>query len=394
MKILKDFCAIDFETMTPKRTSACSIGMAKVRDGEIVETFHSLINPVPDDSKRTNTFIHGITLEMVKDAPTFDKIWEKVKSMIEGFPLVAHNADFDKSIFSNLLNHYKLDDPGLYTFQCTYKLTGLKLELACQNYDIDTDSHHNAEKDAIMCAKVYLKVSEKDPDKFIDIEYFPEPTKKTKRSFERSTLDPLDESEVENKTTPFFNAKVVITGVFLNYPDRNELGQILKNLGADINTAISKKTNIVVVGADAGPSKLRKIDDLKAKGADIRIIREKELKEILDSVSQKLESLQEEDSKDIDPFSKANVVITGFFNSFGSYKDIEKLLLQIGSKPYYDVTEKSDIILLGENPKKSIMEKIESLRFKGYSFKLMDEEEFIRYIIKNHSGLVDIRIVD
>lgn len=284
MKILKDFCAIDFETMTPKRTSACSIGMAKVRDGEIVEKFHSLIKPIPDDSTRFNTFIHGITPEMVEDAPTFDQLWPQIQSMIEDFPLVAHNAEFDKSVFSNLLNYYDLANPLLFEFQCTYKLTGLQLELACQAYHIDTESHHNALNDAIMCAKVYLEVSEKEPEKFFFLDFCGAPIKKSKRSFEKSTLDPLDESEVENKTTPFFNAKVVITGVFLNYPDRNGLGQILKKLGADINTSISKKTNIVVVGADAGPSKLKKIEDLNAKGADIRIIREKELKEILDSV--------------------------------------------------------------------------------------------------------------
>lgn len=385
MKILDSFCAIDFETMTPKRTSACSIGMAKVRDGEIVETFHSLIKPVPDDSKRTNTFVHGITPEMVEDAPTFDRIWDKVQSMIEEFPLVAHNSEFDKSVFSNLLNHYNLADPESFEFQCTYKLTGLKLELACQAYDIDTETHHNAEKDAVMCAKVYLKVSEKDPDKFIGVEYFPEPTKKSKRSFERSTLDPLDESAVENKSTPFFNAKVVITGVFLNYPDRNELGQTLKNLGADINTSISKKTNIVVVGADAGPSKLKKIEDFNAKGAEIRIIREKELKEILD------QSKNVKSNREKDPFENANVLINGSFNKLNSIKNLVRILhlLKINSVNFNSGYDDIDIVLAGENPNKDAVTEIYIRMVQGADIKNYTEENFIEYLKKFHPKIAE-----
>lgn len=285
MEILKNFCAIDFETMTPKRTSACSIGMAKVRDGQIVETFYSFINPIPDDSKRNNSFVHGITPEMVKDAPTFDKIWDKVSSLIEDYPLVAHNSEFDRSVFSYLLEHYSLADPSSFEFQCTYKLTGLKLELACMNYGIETETHHHAGKDAVMCANLYLEISKKDPEIFLfaDLPYLQE--KKSKRSLDKKTIIKVDDSEIENKNTPFYKKKIVITGLFLNYPDRHELAQTLHNFGADVVSSISGKTNIVIVGADAGPSKLKKIEDLNAKGADIRIIREPELKEILDSIS-------------------------------------------------------------------------------------------------------------
>lgn len=55
----------------------------------------------------------------------------------------------------------------------------------------------------------------------------------------------------------------------------------LQSLGADINTSISKKTNIVVIGDGAGPSKLRKIEELRESGCDIRIIYEPELIDIL-----------------------------------------------------------------------------------------------------------------
>ena len=36
------FVAFDFETANGKRTSICSVGMVKVIDSQITETFHTL----------------------------------------------------------------------------------------------------------------------------------------------------------------------------------------------------------------------------------------------------------------------------------------------------------------------------------------------------------------
>ena len=48
-----------------------------------------------------------------------------------------------------------------------------------------------------------------------------------------------------------------------------------------ISTGISGKTTVVVMGQGAGPSKIKKIEEWQAKGHDIRIIYEEELKQIL-----------------------------------------------------------------------------------------------------------------
>ena len=46
--IMRDFAAIDFETANYERTSVCSVGVVIVRDGQIVDTFYSLIPPEPN----------------------------------------------------------------------------------------------------------------------------------------------------------------------------------------------------------------------------------------------------------------------------------------------------------------------------------------------------------
>ena len=45
---MKNFAAIDFETANQQRTSICSVGIVIVRDGEIVDSYYSLIKPEPE----------------------------------------------------------------------------------------------------------------------------------------------------------------------------------------------------------------------------------------------------------------------------------------------------------------------------------------------------------
>ena len=97
------------------------------------------------------------------------------------------------------------------------------------------------------------------------------------------SVRPIDPEQVNDKTTPFFLKRVVITGILATFPEREQLAMLLRSFGADINTSISSKTNIVIVGQGAGPSKMRKIEELREKGSDIRVIEEPELLQILDA---------------------------------------------------------------------------------------------------------------
>ena len=49
---MKDFAGIDFETANYNRSSVCSVGIVIVRDGEIVDSFYSLIQPEPNLSMK------------------------------------------------------------------------------------------------------------------------------------------------------------------------------------------------------------------------------------------------------------------------------------------------------------------------------------------------------
>lgn len=85
----------------------------------------------------------------------------------------------------------------------------------------------------------------------------------------------LSQDTIKKATNHYFSNKtVVITGKLENYK-REELSETLVLLGAKISSSVSKKTDIVIAGEDAG-SKLTKATEL-----NIKILNEAELMEIL-----------------------------------------------------------------------------------------------------------------
>lgn len=280
-----NFVSIDFETLTPELTSACSVGLVKVVNSIITQKFYSLIRPVPDNRTERNTFIHGITDEMVADAPTFEEIFPILCSFVGDLPLVCHNRSTDMNIIVRCMDYYNLSGLRIDNNIDTLELYGKSLKKCCDDKGIMLENHHDALADAEACAKLYLcyqgcishDLAHYDLKEILSGD-------KKNRSYQHDTLMPFAEEEIENKNTIFFKKKVVITGTFEAYPNRNELGGILKDLGADVDTSISGKTNIVIVGKGAGPSKLDKIQNLNSQGKNIRLIYESELCSIMNEL--------------------------------------------------------------------------------------------------------------
>ncbi len=163
---MKDFAAIDFETANGSRSSVCSVGVVIVRDGEVVDTFYSLIHPVPNYYSPFTTAIHGLTRADTDDAPDFPEVWAQIHPMIKGLPLVAHNKPFDESCLRAVFNAYGLEYPDSYHFFCTLRASRFKLR-SLPNHQLhtvaaacgyDLDNHHHALADAEACAAIAIKI--------------------------------------------------------------------------------------------------------------------------------------------------------------------------------------------------------------------------------------------
>lgn len=93
------FACLDTETtgLSPETGGKiCEIAVSVSQGGRVVDEFSTLLNPGLPMSPEVIA-IHGITNEMVKDAPTFADVMPKLLGLLDNCVIVAHNADFDVS---------------------------------------------------------------------------------------------------------------------------------------------------------------------------------------------------------------------------------------------------------------------------------------------------------
>ena len=161
-----DFAAIDFETANEQPSSVCSVGVVIVRDGEIVDTFYSLIHPEPEYYQWFCRRVHGLGPEDTEEAPVFPYVWERVEPLIEGLPLVAHNARFDEGCLKAVFRTYRMDYPDYVFFDTLAAsrrrfgclLPNHRLETVAAACGFDLLNHHHALADAEACAAIAREI--------------------------------------------------------------------------------------------------------------------------------------------------------------------------------------------------------------------------------------------
>lgn len=162
---MDNFAAIDFETANGCRSSVCSVGVVVVRQGRVVDSFYSLIRPEPNYYAWFCQRVHGLCHDDTDDAELFPDVWGKVHPLVEGLPLVAHNAMFDEGCLRAAMLVYRMDWPD-YVFFDTLRASRRKLR-NLPNHQLHTvaaacgfnlENHHHALADAEACAAIALKL--------------------------------------------------------------------------------------------------------------------------------------------------------------------------------------------------------------------------------------------
>ena len=159
---MMNFVAIDFETASSERNSACSVAVVDIQNGRMVSSYNTLIKPPSMDFEAGNIEINGITPEMVADAPTFADIYPRLREMMENRMVTAHNAPFDMGVMRSCIWQYhlpKIKFDTCCTVQISRKvwpeLTNHKLNTLGYFFKISF-THHDALDDAKVCAKIPL----------------------------------------------------------------------------------------------------------------------------------------------------------------------------------------------------------------------------------------------
>jgi DNA polymerase-3 subunit alpha (Gram-positive type) len=166
MNITNNYVAFDIETtgLNPKYEKIIEIGAIKVRNGEIVETFSTFINPAK--SLPANIVeLTGIHDEDVKNAPYIDEVLDKFIEFTKDDILLGHNLIFDYSFIKKAAVNQKkeYDKDGIDTLRIARhflsNLESRKLTFLCEYYKIHLDAHR-ALNDAVAAHEVYKKLVE------------------------------------------------------------------------------------------------------------------------------------------------------------------------------------------------------------------------------------------
>ncbi|MCK5863284.1 MAG: 3'-5' exonuclease [Candidatus Hydrogenedentes bacterium] len=158
-----NFIAIDFETSNYDSNSACAVGLAVVRNGEVVNKHVFFF--CPPDSNFVFTYLHGISYDDVKNEPTFAEVWPRIQKIIGNLPFVAHNASFDMKVLQETLNYYGIPYPKI-PCACTCmisrrvwpQLSSHSLDTVANYLNLPLD-HHNPVSDAEVCAQIAIEAS-------------------------------------------------------------------------------------------------------------------------------------------------------------------------------------------------------------------------------------------
>lgn len=170
MKLPDKLAFVDIET-TGMRSSydrIIEIGILRVEDNELVQTFHSLINPQTYIPKEI-TSITGITGQDLENAPTFRAIKDEIIEMLADCTFVAHNVRFDYGF----IKHELMRENVTYNAKhfCTVRLSRLlypswprhNLDAIIQQCNIPCRSRHRAFDDAKVLYDFYNHIKKALP---------------------------------------------------------------------------------------------------------------------------------------------------------------------------------------------------------------------------------------
>lgn len=163
-KYTPDYVIFDLETtgISPNYDEVIEISALKVKGGEVVDEFNTLVNPgrkIPFGATKVN----GITNAMVAEAPAFSHVLAEFLDFAEGLVLVGHNiARFDMKFIWRDAEQYFGEIPQnnyVDTLQVARKhlpkMEHHRLVDLAEHYGISSEGAHRALNDCYMNQKVY-----------------------------------------------------------------------------------------------------------------------------------------------------------------------------------------------------------------------------------------------
>ena len=419
-----DFVAIDFELAYDNKKEGhrfpCQLGIAVVRDGKIIQSLSYLIKPPHNTWSPHDIMWHRentcLTPNDTCDALEFNELWPEIKDFFNNQFIIAHNAKaVEMDILEKCLDYYGIPYPSMQGYLCTMELlkegnNSTKLNDLCERYYIDfnEDIHHDAEQDAIACAKLFLaKLNGVNPINAVEFQNKRNMPPKIQFDFgddsesktSKSAIKELPQNIVCQK---FAGKTIVLTGDFtlvINEEpvdfSRNERIEVLKpwieSMGAKVTSSISGKTDIVIQGAN--PGKQDKIDEQIAKGHDIEVLSVDFLNDLLKSSAEQAISIDENN-----PLFKRKFALIGNFSSqqetFIKWELGKRgAILNQKKEGKYPITRTTHYCILFDGASEEDLYKIDDFVYDGYHIIKVPFSDFEKLLQPNLGDLFKEQII-
>lgn len=215
------FSIIDIETTggSSRRDKITEIAIY-IHDGEkILDSYHTLINPErPIPYFITN--LTGIDDKLVRDAPKFYEVAQKIVEFTNNTVFIAHNAGFDYGFIREEFKSLGFDfkRKKLCTVKLSRKLMpgmgSYSLGKLCKNLNIEINGRHRADGDALATVKLFEMLIARDANNLI------------KRHFKNNVLSFSIPSHIPNELITPLPEEV---GVYYFFDDEDNLIYIGKS---------------------------------------------------------------------------------------------------------------------------------------------------------------------
>ena len=159
-----DYVCVDLETtgLIPKTNHIIEIGAVKVREGRVVDTYATLVNPGRKLEQRIID-LTGIRDEDLAGAPSIGEVLPDFLAFEGDLPLLGHSVLFDYSFLKKEAVNLKLsfERQGVDTLQISRKylqtLPSRSLGVLCEYYRI-VHNAHRALGDACATVRLYERL--------------------------------------------------------------------------------------------------------------------------------------------------------------------------------------------------------------------------------------------
>jgi DNA polymerase-3 subunit epsilon len=279
-----DFVVIDVETANADLSSICQVGIASFRDGDLVDTWVSLVNP-EDYFSPINISIHGIDEYQVENAPTWKEVFPHIRSLLQGRIVVSHTP-FDRAALARACERASLAGCGCTWLDSArvvrrawreFSRSGYGLSNVAAHFGVEYKAH-DALEDARCAGLLLLRaVAETglSPEQWLIRVAQP--------------IDPTGclHTRDGNPDGELFGEVLVFTGRLLI--PRSEAADAAAAAGCRVDGGVTKHTTMLVIGDQdlrrlAGhekSSKHVKAEQLIGNGQQIRILGESDFMHIV-----------------------------------------------------------------------------------------------------------------